>query len=349
MKLNNISSTDKSREKLWMRKWGGYKVPISALQYRVFRNYIGDDINIVPEEVLHLVIEPVLNSKMAAGFYGDKNFFEKILPPSFLPKTILRKIRGQFYDKDYKIIDLNNFHIEEILCGVEAKKLIIKPSVDGESGRGVLLFNFCDSDKCWKSNNIILTKDYLTKDLGDDIIIQEAIEQHAAVAKFNSSSVNTLRLAVYRSIKDNQCHVTGAIMRIGNHGSVVDNAHQGGCFIGINKNGKLNHLVCNQYGQTRQTFNGIDFSQDFYYPEWKSVILFAKDVCKHIIHHRLVALDIAVDTNGSPKLIEYNITPGSFSSWLFQYSVGSVFGDFTDEILEYCQMITNRTPAYKLK
>lgn len=82
-------------------------------------------------------------------------------------------------------------------------------------------------------------------------------------------------------------------------------------------------MVCNQYVQTSQTFNGIDFSLDFYYPEWESVILFAKDVCKHIIHHRLVALDIALNTNGSPNLIEYNITPGSFSSWLFQYTVGS--------------------------
>lgn len=91
LKLNNISSTDKSKEKLWMRKWGGYKVPISALQYRVFRNYIGDDINIVPEEVLHLVIEPVLNSKMAAGFYGDKNFLKRFYLRLIFPKQYLER------------------------------------------------------------------------------------------------------------------------------------------------------------------------------------------------------------------------------------------------------------------
>ena len=328
---------------------GGYKVPISPLQYRVFRKYIGDDINIVPEEVIHLVIEPVLNSKMAAGFYGDKNFFEKILPPSYLPKTILRKIRGQFYDKDYKRVDLNKPFIEGIINEVVTKKLIIKPSVDGESGRGVHLFNYSEKDKCWKSNGKILTSGYLAEEQGDDIIMQEAVEQHADIAKFNSSSVNTLRLAVYRSIKDDQCHVIGAIMRIGTHGSIVDNAHQGGCFVGINKNGKLKHTVCNQYGQMSQRFNGIDFGQDFYYPEWNTVISFAKEVCSRIVHHRLVALDIVVDKNGTPKLIEYNITPGSFSSWLFQYSVGSAFGDYTDEILEYCKEITKKTPLYRLK
>lgn len=319
------------------------------MQYRVFRKYIGDDINIVPEEVIHLVIEPVLNSKMAAGFYGDKNFFEKILPPSYLPKTILRKIRGQFYDKDYKRVDLNESFIEGIINEVETKKLIIKPSVDGESGRGVHLFNYSTKDKCWKSNDKILTSDYLTKEQGDDIIMQEAVEQHADIAKFNTSSVNTLRLAVYRSIKDDQCHIIGSIMRIGTYGSIVDNAHQGGCFIGINKNGKLNHLVCNQYGQTNKTFNGIDFSKDFYYPEWNSVTLFAKDVCKRIVHHRLVALDVVVDIEGKPILIEYNVIPGTFSSWLFQYTAGSVFGDYTEEILKHCKQITNKTPLYKLK
>lgn len=349
LKLNNISDTDKVKEKAWLQKWGGYKIPISALQYRVFRHYIGDDINIVPEEVIHLVIEPVLNSKMTAGFYGDKNFFEKILPPSYLPKTILRKIRGHFYDKEYKPISLTNSYIDEIIQQVETRKIIIKPSVDGESGRGVMLFNYSDSEKCWRSNDIILSTEFLMEKQSDDIIVQEAIEQHIDIAKFNVSSVNTLRLAVYRSVKDEQCHVIGAIMRIGNHGSVVDNAHQGGCFIGINKNGKLKHMVCNQYGQTSQTFNGIDFGQDFYYPEWDTVISFAKDVCTRIVHHRLVALDIFVDKNGTPKLIEYNITPGTFSSWLFQYSVGSVFGDYTDEILEYCKEIMSKTHLYRLK
>ena len=43
----------------------------------MFRKYIGDNIDIIPEEVSHLLIEPILNSKIAAGFYGDKNFFEK--------------------------------------------------------------------------------------------------------------------------------------------------------------------------------------------------------------------------------------------------------------------------------
>lgn len=349
LKLNDIISTNKEKENLWLQKWGGYKVPISPLQYRVFRKYIGDDINIVPEEVIHLVIEPVLNSKMAAGFYGDKNFFEKILPPSYLPKTILRKIRGQFYDKDYKRVDLNESFIEGIINEVETKKLIIKPSVDGESGRGVHLFNYSDTDNCWKSNNKTLTTGYLQEEQGDDIIIQEAIEQHADIAQFNSSSVNTLRLAVYRSIKDDQCHIIGAIMRIGTHGSVVDNAHQGGCFVGINKNGKLKHTVCNQYGQMSQRFNGIDFNKDFYYPEWYSVTSFAKDICRRIVHHRLVALDIVVDITGTPKLIEYNVTPGTFSSWLFQYTTGPLFGDYTDEILEYCKLIGSKTPLYKLK
>lgn len=330
---------------------GGYKVPISPLQYRVFRHYIGDNINIVPEEVIHLVIEPILNSKMTAGYYADKNFFDKILPKAYQSQTILRRIRGRFYDGDYNIITINESALTHRLNDLGFKKIIVKPTVDGESGRGVMLFEFSDSLGCWKSKHdgSTLTAEFLTKKIGDDFILQEAIEQHSDIAKFNSSSVNTLRLAVYRSVKDEQCHIIGAIMRIGSHGSIVDNAHQGGCFVGIDKDGKFGKVVCNQYGQIKQVFNDIDFNDDYYYPKWDSVIPFAKDICKRIIHHRLVALDIVVDINGNPKLIEFNIIPGTFSSWLFQYTVGSVFGDYTEEILEYCKQITKKTPLYRLK
>ena len=83
----------------------------------------------------------------------------------------------------------------------------------------------------------LLSASFLSDICGDDIILQEALEQHSDIAKFNKSSINTLRLSVYRSIKDEVCHITGVIMRIGYSGSVVDNAHQGGCFVGIDENG----------------------------------------------------------------------------------------------------------------
>lgn len=78
-----------------------------------------------------------------------------------------------------------------------------------------------------------LSLNYLETNYGKDFIIQEFLEQHESINHFCPTSVNTLRLTLYRSVKDDKCVVPSAIMRIGNMGSVVDNAHAGGCFVGI--------------------------------------------------------------------------------------------------------------------
>lgn len=182
----------------------------------------------------------------------------------------------------------------------------------------------------------MLTFKYISNNYNGNAIVQEAVQQNEYISQFNPTSINTLRLAVYRSIKDDECHVLNAIMRIGGLGSVVDNAHAGGCFVGINKDGSFCNSVCNQFGERQVNFNGIDFSNNFNYPNWDKVTAFGKEVCSYVEHHRLLALDIALDKNGAPILIEFNRLPGSFSSWLFQYTVGPAFGEYTDEILSYC-------------
>jgi hypothetical protein len=70
-------------------------------------------------------------------------------------------------------------------------------------------------------------------------------------------------------------------------------------------------------------------------PNWDKVLLFAKNIGDRILHHRLIALDIALDKNGEPVLIEYNL--GMFSYWLFMYTNQEVFGEYTDEVIDYCK------------
>lgn len=169
-----------------------------------------------------------------------------------------------------------------------------------------------------------------------NIIIQEGVDQSEYISQFNPTSVNTLRLSMYRSVKDDRCHITGAIMRIGGKGSIVDNAHAGGCYVGIYPDGHFCKNVLDQYGVRKSIFNDVDFSSNtFMYPNWDKVIEFGKSVGQYVPHHRLIALDIVLDRNNNPKLIEFNIE--GYSAWLFQYTIGTAFGKFTDEILDYCK------------
>lgn len=102
-----------------VRKNGGYwkTLGVNPLKetYRVFYQYMGDDLRILPETTCQYVIEPILNPEKMVGFYSDKNFFERILPAGFCPKTILRKIQGHYYDYNYQRTDIDSKTLDSLL------------------------------------------------------------------------------------------------------------------------------------------------------------------------------------------------------------------------------------------
>lgn len=331
---NSIPDKAVDGEKEWLEKWEVFGQKVYPTQYRVYSCYVGNDPRIVPEDLCHLFIEPVLNPTLYRHYYANKNCFDRVLPEGFCPATILRRIDGFFYDKDYKRLNtLNDEALNDILCNNNLhKKIILKLASDSNSGRGVEMY-YKTSHNTWAHDDKTITLDYLNS-FGKDLIIQEAVEQHEYLNQFNPSSINTLRLTTYRSVKDDTIHVLGAVVRIGAKGKVIDNAHAGGSFVGVNLDGTFCHNVVNQYGQKQTIFNGVNFERGYYYPSWNQVIEFAKQIANAVTHHRLLALDIALDSTGTPKLIEYNLM--TFSPWFYQFTTGPAFGEFTDEIIEYC-------------
>ena len=336
LKLQGPPNRSVAGEKEWMEKWGqlGYKP--NPIYYRLFSHYISNDINIVPTDICHNVVELILDPFRYHGYYGDKNLFDKVMPREFFPSTILRRIYGFYYDENYTRIIVNDETFRTLLLNLTAKRIIVKPTLITQGGVGVTLYEHIDG--VWKDvkTGAVLNLAYLEKHSGENFIIQEAFEQHDFMNFFNSTSVNTIRLAVYKSVIDERCHVTQAIMRIGQNGSVVDNGCAGGMFVGIRKeNGTLLHCVCNEQGFTKTIFNGIDFSKEYKIPHWEDIVNFAETVGKYIPNQRLFALDVVLGRDNKPYLIEFNLT--GFSPWLFQYTVGPAFGEYTDEIIEYCK------------
>lgn len=326
-------------EREWREKWGqlGYKP--HPVYFRLFSHYIGNDVNIVPKDLCQNIIELTLNPFRYHGYYGDKNMFDKVMPEGVFPPTVLRRMYGCYYDADYKRIALDDNSLAELLknaMGGVKKRIIVKPTLVTMGGVGVTLYE--NNGGVWRDvkTGERLTLDYLDRHSGEDFIMQEAFEQYEFMSQFNPTSVNTIRLAVYKSVNDDRCHVTQAIMRIGRKGSIVDNGCAGGMFVGINKSdGALMHYVSNEQGYTCTEFNGIDFKNEYKVPFWNSVVGFAETVCQYIPNQRLFALDVALRSDGKPCLLEYNLT--GFSIWLFQYTAGPAFGEYTDEIIDYCK------------
>lgn len=335
---NNITNRYVNGEKEWIKKWSAFGIKANPVYYRLYSHYIGEDINIVPENICHDIIEPILNPFKYTKYYADKNIFDRLMPKGYLPRTLLRKMNGFYYDVDYHKINMSDDQLYDILAKANVNKIIIKPSVYGISGIGVRCFQKTGDSWTIYGGHDKLTLHYLETNYGYDFIIQDFLKQHESISHFCSTSVNTLHLTLYRSVKNDECVVPNAVIRIGNNGSVVDNAHAGGCYVGIDVNsGKLKHEVFNQYGQRYTTFNGIDFTIQQQIPSelWNKVLSFAKSIGTYVPHHRLLALDLMIDINGNPHVVEFNVE--YYSIWFFQFSSGPAFGKYTDEIIEYCK------------
>ena len=334
LKKNNINNTPCYNEHEWIKKWATLGRP-NPIYYRLFSHYTGHNVNIIPENISRNIIEPILNPLQYTAYYSDKNIFDKLFPKGTMPQTIFRKIGGFYYDSEYTRLKLEDDELlYKILSESNCSKIVIKPAVDSSSGKGVRLFEYKNNRWLELGTSNELNIHYLTINYSDNLIVQECLEQAEFMSYYNPTSVNTLRLTLYRSVIDDECYIPSAIIRIGKNGALVDNAHAGGGYVGIKLDGTLCNKVLNQYGETLHQFNNIDFSKEHKIPNWGEILEFAKSVGRNIPHHRLLALDIMIDKAGTPRLIEFNNK--AYSMWLFQFTTGPALGEFTDEIIKHC-------------
>ena len=322
-------------EDTYLKLWSQLTARVEPYSYRLFSHYMGKVPHIIPDYIGTEILSYYLNPRRYSDFYEDKNTYSSyVLLEHALPKTYLKRIGGG------KILHEDSVEGIEIissptLClqnlGVEM--FILKPTVDTCSGKGVLMFK--KQNERYVSSKGILFSDEFLNEYGDDYVIQEVIEQHPDLAKFNPTSVNTLRICTYRSVNDETVTVTGALIRIGKSGEVVDNAHAGGCFVGIDlESGNLLHYACDQYGNKYETWNGVSFSENHIIPHWNKVKEFAEKIASYNKHSRLLALDLTVDKLGIPRVIEINID--GFAYWVFQFCGQDVFNGEVQSVIDYC-------------
>ncbi len=335
IKLNPTLNTKRvDGEDEHIHKWSVLSKKISRIAYRIYSPFIGEKENIVPPDVGRPYIEPILNPSENVSFYNDKNSLNLFIPENYTPKVYFRSIGGKYMNGAYEPVMKQDF--DSIFT--ELNKVVVKPS-KSQGGAGVIFFKKNDQGNLISDKGDILTIDWLAKTYNSDYLIQEAFTQSDYLSQFNPTSVNTIRAITYRDVKTGEIHFLGAVLRMGVKGAKVDNASQGGSFIGINSNGVLKNVVSDEYGRQTSYFNDIDFKKmHFQIPNYEEVKQFAIYVSLRIPHMSLFAHDIVLDKDNKPKLIEVNTQ--SFSYYFLQLTSGPVFGEYTDDVIQYC--INNR-------
>ncbi len=323
---------DQNNESKHIQKWSVLLPNVSSKWFKVYSQYLGyEDINIIPDNVFHIFVEPALNNYHLNYLSEEKNYYDKLYADFNPPMTLVRNINGVYADKNYSnIVDFNQL-LE--LFKTNHSKIIIKPTVDSGSGKNVDVFELSNNQYLNK-NAVVLTKEYLKHVYNKDFILQEYLKQSVSLSKYNKDSINTLRIFTYRSVITNEVHVLHTVLRVGKKGQFVDNAHAGGRFCAVLENGFLSKKIFNDKGHILTDFNGITISDNDCIPNFDMIINFAKSVGEYTYHARTLSLDIMIDENDFPRLIEINSVGQGVM--FFQMSTGALFGKYTDEVIDYC-------------
>lgn len=247
----------------------------------------------------------------------DKNYMDVVLPCVKHPVTLIRKIHGLYLDVDFNPMSKPQA-IDKLYENLDPG-IVVKISRSSSGGKGVRFLG--------KGS----TKEDISEalDVDPDVAVQLVMRQHPEMAKMNASSVNTIRIICI--ILDGESIPLSAVVRIGNSGSRVDNFSSGGVGCGVKPDGRLNDCGYTQKGERYDVHpNGFVFSEGFV-PNFDKVLEAVKRCHMCVPMFGVASWDIAIDEDGEPVLIEYNV--GGAGIDIHQYNNGPLYGKYRERII----------------
>tara|TARA_R110000868_G_scaffold193351_1_gene438220 strand:- start:15849 stop:16892 length:1044 start_codon:yes stop_codon:yes gene_type:complete len=244
----------------------------------------------------------IISNKLSFSLYCERSN----LPT---PKLISHNFGKHFYfnGTTYLITsetDLVNF-FELVFTHIEKDSIFVKPiSLYGGIGCNVISRDSIQGDisKCAA---------FIIK---NSCIHEEFIVQHPEIDKIHPGCINTIRMETFID-KTGEIHILSALMRFGVGDSIVDNAHSGGFYVGIDLvNGSLKNIGHQymEYGGaelTQHPDNGFIFD-GFKVPDFDEVCSIVVKAVQ-FLPDRYIGWDIAISNNG-PIIIEANEYPSIF-------------------------------------
>ena len=210
-----------------------YEKKIPYVWHRYYTAYTGNfDVEYFPELLAIPEFERFMNPYGSyVQVFGDKNVLPMIAQAVNvkMPETVVSVANGVFRDKNFNIITKKV--ATEIIS--DEGRVFIKPTVDSSSGEGCAVLDVVNGE----DQKTGKTLSEIFESMGQNFIVQKIIKCHKSISGLYTHSVNTFRIITYRwNGKIEHCPV---IMRIGQGGNCLDNAHAGGMFIAVNEDGSL--------------------------------------------------------------------------------------------------------------
>lgn len=274
-------------------------------------------VDYVPEDLFYNVFESRLNPRHRRETYRDKNYYDR-LSWSCLPRTIFRIIDGRLFDKSYRLIDTDT--ALALARETELSEFVVKPARESGGGSRVTFLDFAALAAFLPPN----------MKRHSDWIVQQPIVQHELMARLNASSVNTIRIVTIRM--GSEVSVVSSFARFGVSGSRVDNLTAGNVAVGVEADG---HLRKEGYDirfrrVTAHPSQGVAFDS-FVIPSFAAAQQTCIGLHQSIPDLDLLSWDIAIDDQGMPVVIEFNIGRQDIS--IAQVCNGPVLNPYIDAVL----------------
>lgn len=312
---------EKEIEAFWEKVAGSEKRPYCHDWYEVYNVTEPNPDQLkyyIPNDFYYGYVDGFFSDSRRCKVLDNKEYYELLFPEVAHPKTILRRSGSILTDEHYQLIDTSKA-IE--LCKA-AGEVIVKPSM--ESWGGVMI-------QFWKVSQ---GDDALRKILNSmsHYVVQRVLGQHPTLSAIHSQSINTIRVLSF--IFEGEVHILSAVLRMGVGGSRFDNASAGGLFCGITPDGILKDKAYDKHRQCYERHpQGAEFA-GMRLPSYDKICEQVKRLAPRLATAtRIVSWDFCVEEDGTPVLVEANLTMGGVN--VHQETNGPVFGDMTERVLRY--------------
>ncbi len=259
----------------------GFKYQAGYIDYYQFEMYK------MNRQERKTIVTRGINNKITKKYNNMKEAYK------FEDKALFNELFDEYLNRDWILLKDNEEEFKEFLKN--KKEIIVKP-LSLSCGKGVEKLNVSKVDA---------NKLYHKLVKNGQVLVEEVAMQNQVLNNVYAKSVNTLRIVTLNK------KVVAALLRIGNHGNVVDNFNHGGMVTTIDiRFGKVKYPAIDkeknvyyEHPMTKAPIVGLQI------PMWEDVKKLCIDACEIVPEIGYVGWDVCLGPT-APCLIEGNDFPG---------------------------------------
>ena len=249
--------------------------------------------------------------------YNQKDSWTK-----FSEKNNFNEIFHDFLGREH--VDIRKNTEEEVIEFLKRNEKIVGKVTDSLMGNGIETFD---------TTTISDYKEFIENRRSvRQFLLESYFEQHPDMAKLHPSSVNTVRVITF--FDGEKVHIMQTVLKIGNHGSHLDNFGAGGMYTVLSDDGEVIYPAFDKDAKTYSVhpYSGAQIV-GFKIPLFNEIVETLDRAARIVPEVQYVGWDVAIGKT-KPALIE-----GNFNTGVFQMKP-SITGSKTGLLPKYKSIIS---------